>query len=393
MIRERTRIINGKFEGSEMSGSRENCISRADFIRAMIGAAFIFPLSARSQAERLISVEHPLVPVKVSPARVIRTIVGLRPFRPPGFVLRSEPFGNKTVVHNYGHGGGGFSLSWGCATLAADLIAGVSPSRAAVIGAGVIGLSTARILQDRGWQVTIYAEHLPPHTTSNVAGAQWTPASVFDHDAVSPDFQDLFLKAARIANRAFQLLAGPTYGVRWIDNYTLTDGTDEQKDMIDYATKVGIADLYADIQNIDPASTPFACKRVRRFATMLIEPNTYLPAVMRDFLLRGGKLSVRKFESQQEWHKLKEQVIFNCTGLGARALVSDAELMPVRGQLTILEPQMDVNYISFPQSLYMFPRSDGIVLGGTYDRGNWSLEPDLNTEARILSQHAAAYRP
>jgi D-amino-acid oxidase len=375
-----------------MQRSREQCVSRSDFIKAMIGAAFVMPLGARAQAERLLSVEHPLVPVKVSPSRVIRTMVGLRPFRPQGFVLKAEPFGNKTLVHNYGHGGGGISLSWGCATLAADLINGKSPARAAVIGAGAIGLSTARILQDRGWEVTIYTEHLPPNTTSNVAGAQWSPSSVCDHDAIAADFPPLLVKSARIANRAFQLLVGTNYGVRWIDNYCLEDDPDKEIDTVDYATRLGIADLFADLQTIDPASTPFVSKHVRRFATMLIEPNTYLPAVMRDFLLRSGKIVVRKFEHQSDWHKLHEHVIFNCTGLGARTLVEDSALIPVRGQLTILEPQPEVNYIMQRDGLYMFPRADGIVLGGTYDRGNWSLDPDLKTQERIISQHAAIYR-
>jgi glycine/D-amino acid oxidase-like deaminating enzyme len=337
------------------------------------------------------AVEHPLVPVKVSASRVIATTVGLRPYRRSGFLLKTEPFGAKTLVHNYGHGGGGMSLSWGCATLAADLVAGMSPSHAAVIGAGVIGLSTARILQDRGWQVTIYAEHLSPNTTSNMSGAQWTPASVCKHGAMSPEFRPVFDKAARIANRSFQILVGASYGVRWIDNYTLSD-SDDDSDMIDYATQIGLADLYADVETIDPASTPFKCKRVRRFATMLIEPNTYLPAVMRDFLLRGGRFSVRKFENIAEWHHLHEKVIFNCTGLGARALLDDFELEPVRGQLTILEPQADVDYITMADSLYMFPRSDGILLGGTYEHGNWSLDPDMATQARILTEHVALYR-
>jgi glycine/D-amino acid oxidase-like deaminating enzyme len=58
--------------------------------------------------------------VQVSSDRVIRTITGLRPFRPSGFVVRSEKRGDKTVIHNYGHVGAGITLSLGTAQLAVE---------------------------------------------------------------------------------------------------------------------------------------------------------------------------------------------------------------------------------------------------------------------------------
>jgi glycine/D-amino acid oxidase-like deaminating enzyme len=112
---------------------------------------------------------------------------------------------------------------------------------------------------------------------------------------------------------------------------------------------------------------------------------------MRDFLLRGGKIAVRKFESQNEWKKLPEKFVFNCTGLGAGALTGDDQITPIRGQLTFLEPQADVNYCAFSGSLYMFPRADGILLGGTYERTT-SLDPDKDKEAEIIKGHAALFK-
>jgi glycine/D-amino acid oxidase-like deaminating enzyme len=367
--------------------AQRTALSRGGFISSASAAMAALPLRAYAQARSA----PPLARVKVDPARVIRTVVGLRPFRPHGFVLRAEAFGSKTIVHNYGHGGGGFSLSWGCATLAADLLSSRSPGRAAVIGCGVIGLSTARILQDRGWDVTIYASSLPPNTTSNIAGAQWTPTVVFAAQEATSAFLETFRRAASIANRAFQLMAGSTYGVLWIDNYSLKQAATE-RDELDYAVSAGIEDLYQDIETIEPASTPFAVPLVRRFTTMLIEPNTYLPAVMRDFLLRGGKIEVRTFAALRQMHDLAEPVVLNCTGLGARALCNDDELIPVRGQLTVLEPQAEVDYIYLANGIYMFPRNDGIVLGGTFDRGDWSLAVDAAQQSRILIEHAAVYR-
>jgi glycine/D-amino acid oxidase-like deaminating enzyme len=368
-------------------------ISRGTFIGASLGASALLARPGLAQTPgHLVRLQTPLTPVRIDPNRVIRTVVGLRPFRPSGFMLKAQRLGEKLLVHDYGHGGGGFSLSWGCATLAADLISNRSPASAAVMGCGVIGLTAARVLQDRGWAVTIYASALPPQTTSNVAGAQWTPTSVFSRGEASAAFMDTFRNAARIANRAFQLMVGPTYGVRWVDNYVLKR-TAADSDQLDYAESVGISDLYADIEEIDAASAPFTgVSSVRRFTSMLMEPNTFLPAVERDFLLRGGKFVVKQFRSVHEVAALKEAVVLNCTGLGSRQLFGDEALEPVRGQLTILEPQDGVDYDYLIGSLYMFPRNDGIVLGGTFDHGDWSTAVDLATQARILAAHEALFR-
>ena len=113
-----------------------------------------------------------LAPIRASWDRVIRTTVGLRPHRPSGFVLRVEKFDSKTVIHNYGHGGAGLSLSWGTGAMAADFAVEAAQSNrraAAVLGSGAVGLATARQLQRRGFDVTIYAKAIPPDTTTNKA--------------------------------------------------------------------------------------------------------------------------------------------------------------------------------------------------------------------------------
>lgn len=163
-----------------------------------------------------------LARVKVSKERVIRTIVGLRPFRPSGFVVRGEKLGEKTVIHNYGHGGAGITLSWGTSQLAVEEGAKSESRDCAVIGCGVVGLSTARLLQLRGCNPVIYARETPPSVTSNVAGGLWDPVTVFDHPNVTPEFRRQFGEASRLAFRRYQSLAGDVYGVRWLPLYTLS---------------------------------------------------------------------------------------------------------------------------------------------------------------------------
>ena len=129
------------------------------------------PQLAPPQVRRVLPV------VNVSWDRVIRTTIGLRPHRPSGFVLRADKLDNKLLIHNFGHGGSGMSLSWGTASMATDLALPHQDRRAAVLGSGVVGLTSARELQRHGFAVTIYAATVPPDTTSNMSLAGWTPTS------------------------------------------------------------------------------------------------------------------------------------------------------------------------------------------------------------------------
>ena len=147
--------------------------------------------------------------VNVQPDREIRTIVELRPFRPSGFVVNAQKFDNKVVVHNYGHGGGGVTLSWGTGELACREVDRTGEKNVAVVGCGAVGLASARLLQERGCTVTIYAKSIPPHTTSNIAGAQWLPFMVFHRGDEAPDFMAKFVEASHLANARYQVMVGP----------------------------------------------------------------------------------------------------------------------------------------------------------------------------------------
>jgi D-amino-acid oxidase len=352
----------------------------------MLGAVAGGACAARAPSTTGIGLPGPvLAPVNVSRNRIIRRVVGLRPFRPAGFRLAAARMGDQVVVHNYGHGGGGISLSWGTAELAAreaEAAAIGQARRAAVLGCGVVGLATARILQLRGWTVTIYARDLPPRTTSNVAGGQWTPTSVFDRDAATPAFVEQFALASRIAYRYYQDFVGAGYGVRWIDNYYLSDEPPGENRLYTL-----LPDVFASATELAPHEHPFAAVSVQRVRTMLIEPAIYLNALLRDVHIAGGAVVVGELRDRQEVAALPERVVVNCTGLGAAELFGDEQLMPVKGQLTILSPQPEVDYIAIQRGLYMFPRSDGILLGGTFERGNASLDVDPAAERRIVEGH------
>ena len=326
------------------------------------------------------------VPVNVAKDRIIRTVVGLRPFRPSGFVVRGEKVADKAVVHNYGHGGGGMTMSWGTSHLAVEQAMPPGGASVAVLGCGGVGLATARLLQRRGCSVTIYAKDEPPNTTSNIAGAQWSPAEVYDPDHVTPEFRAQFVRAAHLSHREYQNLVGDVYGIRWIENYIInrTPFVSERQ-----GSSQGIDDLYPDARDLTPADHPFGKDMfVRRFTTMLIEPPVYLNAMIRDFFLAGGKLVIREFHDLRDVQaSVPEPIVINCTGLGAGNLVGDTELMPIKGQLTVLLPQPEVDYIALFDDLYMFPRRDGVLLGGTHERGVWTMEPNLEAAEHVFTGH------
>jgi glycine/D-amino acid oxidase-like deaminating enzyme len=127
------------------------------------------------------------------------------------------------------------------------------------------------------------------------------------------------------------------------------------------------------------------------FASMFIEPPVYLAALEQDVRLAGARIEVRELRDRTEITSLPEPGVVNCTGLGARALFGDEEMLPIKGQLHVLLPQPEVDYLLLAPDLYMFPRRDGILLGGTFERGEWSLEPNPDAGKRILDGHARIF--
>jgi glycine/D-amino acid oxidase-like deaminating enzyme len=133
---------------------------------------------------------------------------------------------------------------------------------------------------------------------------------------------------------------------------------------------------------LGPGEHPFPTRYAVRTWALSIEPSIYLDALVRDFLRFGGKIVIRKFDTPRDLMSLSESVIVNCTGLGSKTLFDDEELVPVKGQLSVLVPQPEVDYRVGGGGASANPRSDGIVVGNLMDRGNWSLEPDDDVRVR-----------
>src|SRR6516165_590472 len=331
-------------------------MNRRDWLKTGSLAALGFGLNACTPS-RSVKVDAPtglrparrrvdLPLIEASWDRVIRTTVGLRPHRDAGFVLRADKLDSKMLIHNYGHGGSGMSLSWGTGYIAAEMALQQEQRRAAVIGCGVVGLTSARQLQRRGFDVTIYAMAIPPDTTSNMSLAGFTPTSgLIANDRRTAEWDAQFQRAVQIAYRQLQLLAGPNYGVSWISNYSLTDEVRPQGGGLE--SQLLPPGMRTAQTVFGPGEHPFPTKYAVEQATMRFEPSIYLDALIRDFLMFGGHIVIRKFDMPRDLMSLNAPVILNCTGLGARALFSDDEVIPLKGQLTHLVPQPEINYQTY----------------------------------------------
>ena len=334
---------------------------------------------------RLAFTPRRLAPIAMAPERIIRITVCTRPFRPMGPRLEVERVGDGHVVHNYGHGGSGWSLSWGSSAVAARMAMGLvgergGPPVVAVVGCGALGLTSALTLQRMGARVVIYAGERTPFTRSMRATGSWTPDSrVADADRVSPAFAAQWEAMARESYANHQTYLG-TEGdpVVFSDRYALSGGARGPRATFPAPANVPtlapirfaqygarLRDLGPHAIDLPPTSTPFAVDAVRMGALMQFNVAELAHRLTEEFLLGGGRMETRVFSSPTELAALPEKVVVNCTGYGARALFGDASIVPVRGQITWLAPQREVDYgLSF-RGITALSRPDGIVVQNT----------------------------
>src|ERR1700679_2025219 len=145
-----------------------------------LGACSTLPQGEPAPRKPALAVEDVpphLAPIRAHPDRIFDVRTCIRPFRVKGPNLDTEQIGDTLVVHNYGHGGSGWSLSWGSAGVAGQKAMAGSPKEIAVIGCGIIGLTAAILAQRAGAQVTIYTREMYNRTRSVRANGSWTPDS------------------------------------------------------------------------------------------------------------------------------------------------------------------------------------------------------------------------
>ncbi|TDB60012.1 FAD-dependent oxidoreductase [Arundinibacter roseus] len=331
---------------------------------------------------------HQIPKLRLSMDRIVKETVGLRPFRPSGPRIETEKLGNKTIVHNYGHGGSGWSLSWGTGNMARKLVMATATDRkVALLGCGTVGIATARLLQESGYEVTIYTKDVPPNVTSNLATGTWSPASrVCDPAVAKPEFKGIWEDATMFSFKRFQFLLGMNDIACWVEEYNVQNEAPQQRSEHSAGGEVyDIPGLLPERMQLTRKEHPFAADYVTRRSNLMFNIPTYLHHHLQDFLAFGGKVKIHEIKKLEDIDALPEQVVVNCMGLGAKPVFNDEELTPVSGQLSCLIPQSDLQYKLSTKGANFIARKDGIYLGSNGIVGNWDTTPSKEQTEKVVS--------
>jgi len=312
-----------------------------------------------------------LSPLHAGVDRITRITVCTRPFRAQGPRLDVEIVGTKTVVHNYGHGGSGWSLSWGSGAIATANAMATGEHDIAVIGCGALGLTTALLLQRAGASVTIYAKDLPPNVRSSFATGLYTPSSrICLEEHATASFKHTWEQMARQSFQTYQSFLGlPGTPVEFVDSYSVFDDVPDRRRSSQPDGRPPFAeldqelirDLFPRAVDFGPGSHSLGNRYLQRYSSLMFNLTAYARTLLADFRANGGKIEIAEFHAPAELSRLKEKTVVNATGYGARALFGDQSIIPVRGQLARTSPETDVNYGLFYKNVGFVPRRDGLV--------------------------------
>jgi D-amino-acid oxidase len=250
----------------------------------------------------------------------------------------------------------------------------VARADAIVVGCGVIGLTAAVRLREAGVDVRIVTAALPPETTSSVAAALWYPYKAYPEDRVlywgSKTFE-VFEELARI----------PESGVR------LREGMEIWREPV---PDPWWASAVPGVRRCTEDELPPGYRDGHAFVAPVVEMPVYLDYLLDRFASSGGRIERRAVSSLDEASEAR--VVVNCAGLGARELVGDRSMTPIRGRIVrVRNPGLERFLLDEgnPEGVtYVVPRSNDCILGGTAEEGEWDTEPAPEIAAGILRRCA-----
>ncbi|KAJ9583047.1 hypothetical protein L9F63_022612 [Diploptera punctata] len=251
--------------------------------------------------------------------------------------------------------------------------------RVAVVGAGVSGLSTAVLAQQKipGLDVTIISDKFSPNTTGDISAGLWFP-----HCLQNTTSDNIYRWSSKTYERMLELWQSADAdeaGICLVPKLELSENYEPEQE---FWSKIPLA-----FQSIDTAQT---CKLTGThkyksgilFMTFTLQQSRYLPYLTRKFLLNGGKIQQHKVEQLQDLCG-QYDIVINCSGVHARHLVGDTAVAPIRGQ--VKAPGLFLCYgEQATDGSYVIPKI--VILGGTHQQGNWNTNPDPQDTKNILDK-------
>lgn len=309
-------------------------------------------------------------PFDLAPENLTKITVCLRPFRPSGPRLEAQRIGDKTLVHNYGHGGSGWSLAWGYAEAVRALAAPSQATRVSVLGGGAIGLTTAIAMAETGAKVTVFAKEFPMESASAKATGVWSPSSrIAFSSQVAPGFAERWeVLARRSYARHLRYVGRAGHPVEFTPRFYVRSAAPEPELVSEEERARRFLHLDRSLRGLAP---PWTARAIHPFPTqngvggglvMTFNIAEYLRQLQQDFLAMGGQIVRAELTSESDIKRLPGSLIVNCAGYGAKALFGDDSLVPVRGQIAWMAPQTDRLYGVHHRGVIALSRRDGLLI-------------------------------
>jgi D-amino-acid oxidase len=248
---------------------------------------------------------------------------------------------------------------------------------ALVVGAGVCGLTTAISLAEAGLTTRIQAASPPSQTTSVAAGAIWGPVRCGPADRTR--------EWARAGLEVLSVLADePAAAIRQVSGREVAEAPAQPPEWMD---------LLPGVRMCAPSELPDGFASGWRYTAPVVTMPLYLDYLRARYEAAGGSIEIGPVVSLSS---LEAPVVVNCTGIGARDLVPDPLVVPVRGQVVVVRnPGIEEFYIDHglhgTDYVYMFPHGEVVLLGGTAEEGAWDWAPRPDVAMRIVRDCAAVF--
>ena len=238
-----------------------------------------------------------------------------------------------------------------------------------IVGAGVSGLSTGIRLLEQGYNIKIISKEFSPNTVSDVAAAWWYPFLVEPIEKTNKWSSESFNEFLRLKNEGLECIT-MRLGREYLE---------EKTDLPGWSRDIPHFRILESEEIIENYNFGWELE------APVIEMHHYMPWLLSKFKKLGGLIEVNEFERIEE---VPGDIVVNCSGLGARTLSNDEEVIPVRGQVVYIKQDPGFGrYDQQPESLtYTIPRRDVTVLGGTAQIGDWDESIREKDNESILSK-------